>query len=162
MKSVSCLVLSKLANRPFLLPEPSTEQRSLFRTALGSLRRGEMKPRPQARVYIGRLKSKVKFFGEGGLAHLGMTHWQPLSQHLQQTTTLKLPRQHRSPCSRRQVLSLFLFPKNVVPVVLVGFRYWLLTLAHTLLFLFGVRFVFSLGRGFRLGFDNLVLGDWFF
>jgi hypothetical protein len=32
------------------------------------------------------------------------------------------------------VLSLFLFPKNVVPVVLVGFGYWLLTLAHTLLF----------------------------
>ena len=71
-----------------------------------------MKPRPQARVYIGRLKSKVKFFGEGGLAHLGMTHWQPLSQHLQQTTTLKLPRLHRSPlvvddrCNR-----FFFFPK---------------------------------------------------
>jgi hypothetical protein len=59
------------------------------------------------------------------------------------------------------VLSLFLFPKNVVPVVLVGFGYWLLTLAHTLLFWCSVRFVFSLGRGYRLGFDSLVLSDWF-
>jgi len=59
-----------------------------------------------------------------------------LSQHLQRTTTLKTAaRCIRSPCSRRQVLSLFLLPENVVPVVLVGFGYCLLTLAHTLFFL---------------------------
>src|SRR5712672_1919245 len=83
-------------------------------------------------------------------------------QHLQR----KCPQTWRScigrPCSRRQELSLFLLPKNVVPVVLVGFGYWLLTLAHTLFLWRSVRFVFSLGRGFRLGFDNLVLGDRFF
>src|SRR5450631_2064402 len=89
-------------------------------------------------------------------------HWQPLPAHLQRPTTLKLPRLHRSPCSRPQVLSLFLLSKNVVPVVLVGFGYWLLTLAHTLFFWCSVRFVFSLGRGFRLGFNNLLLGDRFF
>ena len=67
------------------------------------------------------------------------------------------------------MLSLFLLPKNVVPVVLVGFEYRLLTLAHTLFFWDSVRFIFSAGRGFifsadrgfRLGFSNLVLGDVF-
>ena len=60
------------------------------------------------------------------------------------------------------MLSPFLLPENVVPVVLVGFGYWLLTFAHTLFFWCSVRFVFSLGSGFRLGFDNLILGDRFF
>ena len=48
------------------------------------------------------------------------------------------------------MLSLFLLPKNVVPVVLVGFGYRLLTLAHTLLFRCSVRFVFRLARDFGL------------
>src|SRR5450631_1485518 len=58
-------------------------------------------------------------------------HWQP---HPPRPTTPKLARLHRSPCSRPLALSLFLLSKNVVPVVLVGFGYWLLTLTHTLLF----------------------------
>jgi hypothetical protein len=84
-----------------------------------------------------------------------------LSQPLQRATTLKLPLAASPPGSRRRALSLFLLPKNVVPVVLVGFGYWLLTLAHTLFLWDSVRFIFSLGRGFRRGFGNLVLGDRF-
>src|ERR1035438_9763306 len=61
---------------------------------------------------------------------------------------------------RRQALSLFLFPENVVPVILVGFGYRLLTFAHTLLLRRGVWLAFSLGRGFRFGFDNLAFGNW--
>ena len=71
-----------------------------------------------------------------------------------------------------QVLSLFLLRKNVVPVVLVSFRYCLLTLAHTLLACQSVRFAFryrgriwfvlSLASGFWFGFYNLILGDRFF
>src|SRR5580693_4545642 len=85
-------------------------------------------------------------------------HRQPLPSTPPATDHSKLLRLHRP----TTVLSLFLLSKNVVPVVLVGFGYWLLTLAHTLLFWCSVRFAFCLGRGFRLGFDNLVLGDRFF
>jgi hypothetical protein len=74
--------------------------------------------------------------------------------------------------SRDQVLSFFLLPKYVVPVVPVSFRNCLLTLAHTFLacpsvrFAFGYRgriwFVLDLASGIGFGFYNLILGDRFF
>jgi hypothetical protein len=90
------------------------------------------------------------------------TWYEASSHYLENDHTKTAARPHRSPWSKRKVLSLFLLPKNVVPVVLVGFGYWLLTLAHTLLFWCSVRLAFSLGRGIWLGLDNFILGDRFF
>src|SRR5665647_74309 len=71
--------------------------------------------------------------------------------------TPRASREGRS--NRRQTLSIFLFAENIVPVILVGLGYRLLTLAHTLLLWCGVRFAFWFGRGFRLGLDNLAFGN---
>jgi hypothetical protein len=60
---------------------------------------------------------------------------------------------------RAKALSLFLFPENVVPVILIGFGYRLLTLAHTLLRCGGWLAFGSLRLYFnRLGFSVTFLG----
>ena len=71
----------------------------------------------------------------------------------------------RPPSVSTPALPLFLFPENIVPVILVGLGHGLLTFAHTLLLRCGVRFAFGSGlclgfnrlRLYRLGFDGLAL-----
>jgi hypothetical protein len=51
-------------------------------------------------------------------------------------------------------LGLFLFPENVVPVILVGFGDRLLTLAHALLLWCSILFAFGCRRSFCFGLDS--------